>query len=151
MRNSLFTLVGSAALALFAVGCAGPEQKLGRGVGNTFEIVRMGEMRRSVEQANLFQSPDVAYTTGVIHGMDRSLARTGLGLWEIVTFPIPNHGKSYDPIATRYLNGSPIYPTSYTPKWIGGDSTMETDMALGMSGGDVAPMIPGSRFRIFDN
>jgi putative exosortase-associated protein (TIGR04073 family) len=151
MRNSLFTLAGCAALALFAVGCAGPEQKLGRGVSNSFEIVRMGEMRHSVEQANLFESPNVAYTTGVIHGLNRSLARTGLGLWEIATFPIPNHGSSYGPIATRYFSGSPIYPDSYAPKWIGGDSTMETDMSLGMSGGDVAPMIPGSRFRIFDN
>jgi hypothetical protein len=26
----------------------------------------------------------------------------------------------------------------------------ETDINLGFSGGDVAPIIPGSRFRIFD-
>ena len=32
--------------ALFAVGCAGPEAKLGRGISNTYECVRLGEMRR---------------------------------------------------------------------------------------------------------
>jgi len=28
---------------------------------------------------------------------------------------------------------------------------LQPDTALGFSGGDLAPMIPGSRFRIFDN
>ena len=37
-------------MPLFAAGCTGPEQKLGRGLDNTFEIVRWGELRRSVEQ-----------------------------------------------------------------------------------------------------
>ena len=40
----------AALAAVFTSGCAGPEQKLGRGLSNTFEIARMGEMRRSVEQ-----------------------------------------------------------------------------------------------------
>jgi hypothetical protein len=42
-----------------------------------------------------------------------------------------------------------VYPDSYTPKLIA-DPTFGPDGALGFSGGDVAPMIPGSRFRIFD-
>jgi hypothetical protein len=31
------------------------------------------------------------------------------------------------------------------------DSLFATDTAIGYSGGDVAPFIPGSRFRIFEN
>ena len=36
-------LAATALAALFTSGCAGPEQKLGRGVNNMFEVVRMGE------------------------------------------------------------------------------------------------------------
>lgn len=139
-------------LALFAVGCAGPEAKLGRGIDNTFEIVRGGEMNRTMEQTALFDSPDEAYTVGFIRGFDRTMARTGLGLYEILTFPIPNgDDNNYAPLATHYLNPTPVYPTSYTPKLIGAYSAFEDDAVAGFSGGDVAPWFPGSRFRIFDN
>lgn len=150
MRNSISTLLGCATLALFAVGCAGPEQKLGRGIVNSCELFRGGEMRRSIEQTTVFETPEAGYATGVIRGANRTLARTGLGLWEILTFPFPNHSPtSYGPIATRHLAANPVYPDSYRPGILAGDSTLETDSNVGMSGGDVAPMIPGSRFRIF--
>ena len=151
MRNIFISLLGGVALSVLASGCAGPEQKLGRGLSNSLEPVRLGEMGRSIEQANLFDSPNTGYATGLVRGIDRTLARTGLGIWEIVTFPFPNHEKSYAPIASSYLSSNPVYPESYTPNWLGGDTTMETDVALGMSGGDVAPFVPGSRFHIFDN
>ena len=150
MRNSIFSLLGGAAAALFAVGCAGPEQKLGRGLNNSLEVFRGGEMRRSIEQTTIFDCPEAGYTTGVVRGFNRTLARTGLGLWEIVTCPLPNHAAaSYDPIATDYLAASPVYPDSYRPGILAGDTTLETDSNVGMSGGDVAPFIPGSRFSIF--
>lgn len=129
-----------------AAGCAGPEKKLGRGMRNAFEVVRFGELHRTVEQTALFDSPAEAYTTGRIRGVNRSLARTGLGLYEIVTAPFP----PYDPIFTNYLKPNPAYPDSYKPRLIG-DSVFATDTALGFSGGDIAPFIPGSRFRVFDN
>ena len=152
MRKSIYTLVSCATLALFAAGCAGPEQKLGRGLNNSMEIFRGGEMRRSIEQTTIFDSPTAGYTTGVVRGLNRTLARTGIGFWEILTCPFPNHAAaSYDPIATRYLASSPVYPDSYRPGILAGDTTMETDSNVGMSGGDVAPFIPGSRFRIFGN
>ena len=146
MRNKLPLLVAVLALGFLAPGCAGPERKLGRGMNNFYEVVRMGEMRRSVEQSALFDSPDQGYTTGVVRGFNRSMARVGIGLYEIVTFPIP----SYDPVATRYLTPTPVYPDSYKPRLIE-DSLFATDTAIGFSGGDVAPFFPGSRFRIFDN
>lgn len=146
MRKT-FSLLGAVlALGILATGCAGPERKLGRGLNNTFEIVRMGEMRRSIEQAALFDSPDQAYTTGMVRGFNRSMARVGIGIYEIVTFPIP----SYDPVATSYLKTGPVHPDSYKPR-IMADSLFATDTAIGFSGGDVAPFFPGSRFRIFEN
>jgi putative exosortase-associated protein (TIGR04073 family) len=146
MRKTLSLLGAFLALGVLATGCAGPERKLGRGLNNTFEIVRMGEMRRTVEQSALFDSPDQAYTTGVVRGFNRSMARFGIGLYEVITFPIP----SYDPVATNYLKRNPVYPDSYKPR-IMADSLFATDTAIGFSGGDVAPFIPGSRFRIFEN
>jgi putative exosortase-associated protein (TIGR04073 family) len=137
------------ALALcLTAGCehvAKTEKKFGRGMANTFEIVRGGEFRRSVEQTALFQSPSTAYSTGFIRGLNRSLARTGIGIYEIVTAPFP----PYDPVATDYLAPGPVWPDNYLPNLME-DSMFATDSNLGFSGGDVAPMIPGSRFRIFD-
>ena len=132
--------------ALLTSGCAGPEQKLGRGMNNFYEIVRMGEMRRSIEQTAVLESPDAGYTTGVVRGIDRSLARAGLGVFEIVTFPLP----PYRPIFTSYLRPEPVYPESYKPGLVS-DSLFDTDTYTGFTGGDVAPFIPGSRFKIFDN
>ena len=145
MRKMIFPLVAVCA-ALFAAGCAGPEQKLGRGVSNSWDIIRLGEMRRSIEQASILSSPDEGYTTGVIRGFDRSMARTGLGLYEIVTFPIP----PYHPIATKYFSAHPAYPESYKPGLIS-DPLFDTDTYTGFSGGDIAPFVPGSRFKVFDN
>lgn len=146
MRTSLSLLSLVLTLTFMSAGCAGPERKLGRGIDNLFEIVRGGERRRAIEQTAITDGPDVAYTTGLVRGMNRSFARTLLGAYEIVTFPIP----SYDPIFTHYLTPNPVYPDSYKPGLIE-DQTFATDTSLGFSGGDVAPMIPGSRFRIFDN
>lgn len=138
-----FSQIGSlAAITLLAVGCAGPERKLGRGINNVTEFARMGEIRRSVEQTALWEGADSAYTTGFIRGFNRSVARSAVGVYEIVTFPFP----SYDPY---FLPENPVYPDSYKPKLLA-DPTFETDSALGFSGGDIAPMVPGSRFRIFD-
>jgi putative exosortase-associated protein (TIGR04073 family) len=145
MRKITFPLLAVMA-ALFAAGCAGPEAKLGRGVSNTYEIVRWGDMRRCIEQTTVFDSPSTGYTTGVIRGFDHSIARTGIGLYEIVTFPLP----PYHPVATRYLTPGPAFPESYKPGLIA-DPLFETDTYTGFSGGDIAPFIPGSRFRVFDN
>ena len=53
------------------------------------------------------------------------------------------------PIWTTYLNPEPVYPDSYRPGLIE-DSTFATDTMLGFSGGDIAPFVPGSRFKVFD-
>ena len=132
--------------ALFTSGCTGPEEKLGRGVTNTYEVVRMGEFRRTYEQSVVFDYDGTGYATGFIRGFDRSMARTGLGLYEVVTFPIP----PYHPIWTSYLSPGPAFPASYTPGRMA-DPILDTDTYTGFSGGDVAPFIPGSRFNVLDN
>ncbi len=161
--SNLLAVLGAVALT---AGCAGPEKKLGRGLNNMTEFVRGGEIRRSMEQTYLWENTDSAYTTGFIRGFNRSLTRTAIGIYEVVTFPIP----TYDPLLTstnriypdpnvrnrKYpfggmvLSEHPTYPDSYKPGIVS-DSIFSTDTALGFSGGDVAPMIQGSRFRIFDN
>jgi putative exosortase-associated protein (TIGR04073 family) len=146
MRNVMPLLALAGMVALFTSGCAGPEQKFGRGMSNTIEITRLGEMRRSIEQTAVFESPSVGYTAGAVSGLNRTLARTGLGIYEIVTAPFP----PYHPIWTSYLSPGPVYPESYKPGLIS-ESTFDTDTYTGFSGGDVAPFIPGSRFRMFDN
>lgn len=137
------------AATLVVTGCAGPEQKLGRGIVNMTEFTRLGEMNRSVEQAGIFApAPEVAYSTGVIHGFNQSVKRTFVGFYEVLTFPIPNrcHG-DYGPVL---LPEHPLYPDSYRPRLIA-DQIVSPDSSLGFGGGDVAPYIPGSRFRVFDN
>ena len=141
MRKLILTLAVAALAPMFLTGCA--EQKLGRGISNTWEIVRWGELRRSIEQEAVFPTPgNGAY--GVVKGIDRSLCRTGLGVYEIVTFPFP----PYHPIWTNYLTPDPAFPASYEPGLMS-DALLYTDTYTGFSGGDVMPLVPGSRFTVF--
>ena len=144
MRKTLLLLSGLAILTL-ASGCANTERKFGRGMSNVIEPLRMGELRRSMEQTALFDGPDAGYATGFVKGLNRTIVRTGVGVYEMVTAPIP----PYDPVLTDYLAPGPVYPDSYKPSLVS-DSTFATDVNLGFSGGDVMPIMPGSRFRIFD-
>jgi len=145
MCKSISLLATAAALALLGTGCANTEAKLGRGIRNVTEFARLGEIRRSMEQTALFDGPDVAYTAGFFRGFNKSVVRTGVGIYEVVTAPFP----PYDPVFTDYMSENPLYPDNYKPGLIA-DSTFDLDTALGFTGGDVAPLIPGSRFRIFD-
>ncbi|MDQ6632615.1 MAG: exosortase system-associated protein, TIGR04073 family [Verrucomicrobiota bacterium] len=151
MRNYFSFSTGLLAVSLISFGCAtaGPERKLGRGINNITELARGGEIRRSMEQtAFAGSSPEVAYTTGFIHGVNRSLARTFVGVYEVLTFPFPDHGRNdFSPVFTPE---NPVYPESYKPNIIS-ETFFSPDSALGFGGGDIAPFIPGSRFRIFDN
>jgi putative exosortase-associated protein (TIGR04073 family) len=145
MRNKIPFLAALLLTGVLAGGCANTEKKLGRGMSNTYEIVRMGEFRRTVEQSCLFDGPSVGYTTGTIRGFNRTLARTGLGLYEVVTCPFP----PYDPVLTDYFAPGPVFPDNYTPGLIE-DPALSTDTNLGYSGGDIAPFVPNSRFRVFE-
>jgi putative exosortase-associated protein (TIGR04073 family) len=164
MRRTALLLGFGLAAGLFT-GCAGPEDKLGRGMRNATEFLRGGQIRRSMEQTALWEGPDAAYTTGLLRGFNRSLVRTAVGIYEIITFPAPPYGplftSSYDlypdesvrtrtyPYGGLVLDPEPPYPANFTPKLVA-DPMFDTDTALGFGAGDVFPKIPGSRFRIFD-
>lgn len=153
-------------LTVVISGCAGPEQKFGRGIRNVTEFGRGGEIHRSVEQTALWDGPEAGYTTGFIRGFNRSLARTAVGAYEIVTSPFPPYGPVFTPKNRVYpdvnvrnrkypwggmmLPENPVTAASYRPGLVS-DSIFSTDTSLGFTGGDVLPVVPGSRFRIFDN
>jgi putative exosortase-associated protein (TIGR04073 family) len=157
---SLLTLVAIAALT----GCAGPERKFGRGVSNMSEIIRGGEMRRAHEQTALWDGASQG-PTAFAHGFTRTMARTGIGIYEVVTFPIPPYGPMLVPKSKLYpdysiktrkkdwggleLPEKPGFPDSYKPGFPG-NSIFDTDTLVGFSGGDVAPWFPGSRFSTID-
>ncbi|MFT4588760.1 MAG: putative exosortase-associated protein (TIGR04073 family) [Candidatus Binatia bacterium] len=169
MRKSIAFLSLLATLALFSVGCSGPSYKLGRGLNNIAEPFRLGEFRRSIEQAHLWNSPRQAFRFGAIQGVNRTFVRAGIGLVEIVTFPFPSYEpfylkKEYPSNGDVYIGGpyrtdqlwtldfmseDPRYPDSYSPGPFS-DGIFATDTALGFASGDVFPGIIGSRFHIFD-
>jgi putative exosortase-associated protein (TIGR04073 family) len=149
MRNTNSFLAAVAMAGALSAGCTyvhNVERKFGRGINNTFEIVRGGEFRRTMEQTTLVDGPDAGYGVGFVRGVNRTLGRTGIGIYEIVTAPFP----SYDPVATDHFAPGPVYPDNYTPG-IMADSMFATDTHMGFSGGEVAPFIPGSRFKIFES
>src|ERR1700733_7435366 len=92
MRNTLYLAGLLALVASLGVGCAGPEEKMGRGLSNLTEPIRLSEFDRSMEQTALFDGTDVGMTTGFVKGLNKTLARTGVGIYEVVTFPIPPYG-----------------------------------------------------------
>lgn len=142
MRNLSKSVLLLAAAAGVSTGCMDAERKLGRGINNMMEPVRMGELRRSVEQTTLNEGPDIGRTVGVIHGVNRTIGRTVVGAFEVVTFPLPSE---------PYIRPSdPVYPDSFRPKHTS-TSSLETDNFIGFdTSGDVFPLSPGSRFHIFD-
>ena len=149
MRNKILFWSTALALCVMGTGCSTwgkMETKLGRGVANTTEIVRAGEFRRTMEQSALWDGPDYTYTTGFIKGVNRTFARTGIGIYEVITAPFPPYG----PVATDHFAPSPVYPDNYKPGIVS-DSMYATDTMIGFSGGTILPWIPGNRFTIFDN
>jgi putative exosortase-associated protein (TIGR04073 family) len=143
MRTSSFACAVLAGISLLAAGCAGPETKLGRGISNVTDILHAGELSRSFEQTSIYSGPDAAATTGVLTGLNRTFLRAGVGVYEIVTFPFP----SYDPIVYPEWG---VYPDSYR-HGIFSDPMVSPDGFLGISGGEVLPIVPGNQFRIFEN
>ncbi|MDA7915669.1 exosortase system-associated protein, TIGR04073 family [Verrucomicrobia bacterium] len=169
MRRSFFATILALTATFLMTGCSGPSYKLGRGINNLGEIIRLGELRRSIEQAGLWEGDHHAFTSGAIRGFNRTIARSLIGVAEIATFPVP----SYDPWYKRdgfayngdtfiggpyrkdhiwsldFMTEAPRYPDSYHPGPIS-DSIFATDTALGFAAGEVVPFVPGSRFHIFD-
>ena len=148
MRTALSLLSLAALAALFTAGCAGPEQRLGSGVNNVTEFARLGEMQRSMEQYTMFD-PQAGMATGLIHGFDQSVYRTVAGAYQIVTFPAGNL-LTQTSFEQKYIPKGTPYPDSYHPG-LPALTTFQTDTYMGFSGGNIAPIVPGNRFSIFEN
>jgi putative exosortase-associated protein (TIGR04073 family) len=147
--RKIFPLLAAVVIAgSMAFGCAGPEKKLARGISNSTELLRLRELRHEVEQSALFDT-STSYSSGVIRGIEHTFIRTGIGVFELVTFPIPNHQTGYGPVATHIIQPTAPYPDNFKPLLIE-DSMFATDVNIGFSGGDISPFIIGSRFRIFE-
>ena len=56
MRTTI--LLALVCAVVLTTGCAGPERKLGRGIMNVTELLRGGEIRRSMEQTYLWENTD---------------------------------------------------------------------------------------------
>ncbi len=162
--SKLLALVG---LAFLAAGCAGPEKKLGRGLLNVTEFARGGEIRRSMEQTYLWENSDSAYTTGFIRGFNRSVARTAIGIYEVVTFPFPSYRSSAD-LDGSDLSGSQHAQPNVSLRRHGPDRVSDLPGQLpprhhcrfdfsrptrrsASAAATSRLMFHGSRFRIFDN
>ena len=136
---SLLAAVGAVSLL---TGCSSMEQKLGRGIANVMEPVRMGELTRSTEQTYLADGPTVAGSYGLVHGVARTIQRTAVGAFDIVTFPIPT-----EPLI---IPSEPVYPDSVRPQ-MAGNLGLDSSHYVGFSGGAVLPGIGPAMFNPLEN
>ncbi|HRI15806.1 MAG TPA: exosortase system-associated protein, TIGR04073 family [Verrucomicrobiota bacterium] len=134
--KSVGIFAASSAMA-WLTGCSSMEHKLGRGLANITEPIRLGELTRSTEQTYLADGPVAAQTYGVVHGISRTIQRTAVGVFDVVTFPIPT-----DPLIHPV---DPVYPDSNPPRMKGGLG-VRTDQYLGFQDTAVLPMVAGSDF-----
>ncbi len=141
MRSILHFLAVLPIVALLTSGCINAQEKLGRGIRNTVEPVRMGELRNSMEQSAVWNSPAEGATTGVVNGVCRTAARTGIGIYEIITFPFP----PYHPVATKYLSPNPSYPDNCAPG-VANDPLYSTSHYIGYDTGSRFGFVPGCQF-----
>lgn len=72
----------------------GPTRKLGRGLSNV--ILAPAELFETVRLVNASEGND-AIGFGAVKGVGRTLARVGVGVWEILTFPWPTNKGKYTP------------------------------------------------------
>ena len=97
MKNGILVLIvaGSIFLSALSAYAGNPVEKLGRGLANVgtslFEVPKtMGEVKT---EKGIF----AGWTWGVLKGIVNTVKRAGVGLYEVVTFPIP-YPKDYGPI-----------------------------------------------------
>jgi putative exosortase-associated protein (TIGR04073 family) len=74
----------------------GPTRKLGRGVANLCFAIT--DWANTIGEVNDTDGNTAAYSYGIIKGGGRFFARTGTGLFDILTFPFPLNKGKYTPI-----------------------------------------------------
>ncbi|MBL9175329.1 MAG: exosortase system-associated protein, TIGR04073 family [Verrucomicrobiales bacterium] len=143
MRSlNLYVVLAVAGLTPLLTGCNSMEKKLGRGLTNLGEPLRLGELMRSTEQNALSMDSGGSPGYGVVHGFARTIERTVVGAFEVATFPIPTQ-----PIIHPV---DPVYPDSQQRDQIG-YAGIGSDQFIGFQDSSVAPFIPGSEFNPLQN
>ena len=74
----------------------GPTRKLGRAISNLF--LGFTEVPVTVAQVNDDEGNAAAAAYGVIRGVGRGFARTGVGFYELLFFPFPLTKSTYRPV-----------------------------------------------------
>lgn len=75
---------------------SGPWDKAGRGLSNV-TLGFLVEWPKTMAVESEAHGPAFGMTVGLIKGMGLGLGRTLLGVYELVTFPVPN-GSDYEPV-----------------------------------------------------
>ena len=78
--------------------CDGPMKKLGRGASNI--LFSPVELFMQISEVNRCDGPAAGLTYGVAKGIVMVLVRAGVGVYEVVTFPVPLP-PCYRPILTE--------------------------------------------------
>ncbi len=77
----------------------GPIRKLGRGLANMTS--GSTELFASIEQTTDSDGSSASASYGVVRGLTRTLARFGVGVYEVVTFPFPTTKGTYAPVLRK--------------------------------------------------
>ncbi|MCQ9208093.1 MAG: exosortase system-associated protein, TIGR04073 family [Omnitrophica bacterium] len=97
MHKALTILVASLIIfnAIITPCFADPMRKLGRGIANT--LTGVVEIPKQVYQVSKEEHIGKGITWGFLRGLGLGIARTAVGLYEVVTFPFPQPA-DYEPI-----------------------------------------------------
>lgn len=89
-----------------------PTRKLGRGISNL--LYGFTEVPVTLAHTNEYEGGAAAWSLGVVKGVGRGFARTGVGFWEVLTWPFPTEKGKYTPTLRRetpwILNGYQEFP-----------------------------------------
>lgn len=112
-RSGLAAIIAGVVLAstMTASAESGPLRKLGRGCCNT--IFGCAEILIQPYDVNQTEGALACYTYGVFKGIAYCLAREGVGVFEIVTFPVPLPGLTDSPHEVGWG-----YAPILEPEWV---------------------------------
>lgn len=68
-------------------GCGDCLQKLGRGFANCLTFIM--EIPQQISDVNKASGPLAGFTWGIVKGVGMAGLRAGVGIYEVVTFPLP--------------------------------------------------------------
>ncbi len=89
----------------------GPTRKLGRALANISPLCNLAEASHTICLMNEREGNSAVWTYGPVKAFGRICFRTGMGFYELFTFPFPLYKGSYRP---PYRNNIPYIHGGYT-------------------------------------